>query len=224
MVLRGANLSVARISTHAIEAEFAAYGVISDAIGWTYQQDGHVFYVLTFPSADKTWVYDEASRLWHERVWTDSDGAEHRIRPQAYSFAYGKHMVGDWENGNLYEWDLDTYTDNGDPIVRRRGFPHLIENADRIFYNSFTADIQVGTASGTGEGDVMDISLRWSDTRGQTWSNALEQSMGLAGQYLTSPQWNSLGMARDRVFELFWSTNMKTALNGGFADFKVGKS
>jgi hypothetical protein len=216
MVLRGSNLSVQRISTHAIENEIGQYTNISDAIGWTYQQDGHVFYVLTFPSADKTWVYDEATKFWHERCWNDTDGNEHRIRASACAFGYNRILVGDWENGNLYSWELETYTDNGDPITRRRGFPHLLEEADRVFYWSFTADMQVGTSLGTSTATAPKVSLRYSDTRGATWGNPLLQSMGATGQYLTDIQWNRLGMARDRVFELFWSTDNKTALNGAW--------
>jgi hypothetical protein len=50
-----------RISTHAIENEIQTYSTVSDAIGFSYQQAGHEFYVLTFPTADKTWVYDLAT-------------------------------------------------------------------------------------------------------------------------------------------------------------------
>lgn len=216
IVLRGSNSQVQRISTHAIENEFGTYTTVSDAIGWTYQQEGHTFYVLTFPSADKTWVFDEATKLWHERCWIDENGEEHRIRPSACCFGYGKVLVGDWQDGRLYEWDIDAYTDDGDAIVRTRGFPHLIDDADRLFYRSFSADIQVGTATGLLTDEPPLIGLRWSDTRGQTWNNSMSQSLGSTGQYLTNPQWSRLGMARDRVFELSWSADCKTALNGAW--------
>jgi hypothetical protein len=56
------------ISTNAVEYAIQSYGNITDAIGYTYQQDGHPFYVLIFPSAQATWVYDVSTQLWHERV------------------------------------------------------------------------------------------------------------------------------------------------------------
>ena len=40
---------------------------IADAIGFTYTQRGHKFYVLTFPTGGLTLVYDIAQGLWHER-------------------------------------------------------------------------------------------------------------------------------------------------------------
>lgn len=222
MVVRGADYKVTRISTHAIENEISSYETISDAVGWTYQQEGHVFYVLTFPTADKTWVYDESTKKWHERAWIDDDGNEHRIRAGAIGYGFGIVLCGDWETGELYEMSLDAYTDNGQPILRRRDFPHIIENADRIFYQDLTADMQVGTDEVPANEPT--LSMSYSDTRGQTWSDALMQSLGQTGEYYTTPQFSRLGMARDRVFSLYWEGDFKTALNGVFVNYTVGRS
>ena len=62
------------------------------------------------------------------------------------------------------------------------------------------------------------IFLRWSDDRGHTWSNPVGQPIGARGAYLTSVSWNRLGYARDRVFDVFWSVPVKTALQGAFVD------
>jgi hypothetical protein len=72
----------------------------------------------------------------------------------------------------------------------------------------------------TTEGQVAGnlASLRWSDTRGRSWQDALTQSLGNNGQFLTSVQWRRLGLARDRVFELSWTLDALTALNGAFVD------
>ena len=71
-------------------------------------------------------------------------------------------------------------------------------------------------------GDILDLEddpqiyLSWSDNKGVTYGNPVAQSLGKTGEYLTTISWNRLGMARDRVFKLQWSTNNDTALNGGF--------
>lgn len=218
IVFRGNSYAALRISTHAIEAEFAQYAVVEDAIGYTYQQEGHAFYVLTFPAANKTWVFDQATELWHERAWLDSNGNLDRHRSNCCANAYGVNVVGDWQNGKLYAMDLDTYTDIGNPIPRIRSFPHLLNDGKRVSYSQFIADMAVGEYAGTEIGDSVPVSLRWSDTRGASWSNPVMQSLGTAGQYLTSLQWRRLGMARDRVFELSWSIPAKTALNGAFIE------
>lgn len=222
IVIQGTNYQAKRISTHAIENALSTYSTITDAIGFTYQQEGHVFYQLTFPTANKTWVYDVATGLWHERVWTDSDGNENRHRANCGAFAYGLNLVGDWQNGNLYAYDLQTYTDFGGPIVRRRGFPHIVSDGDRVFHRQLIVDMEVGNG-GTTDNPPM-LNLRWSDTRGASWGNPLQSSLGAAGEYLTSIQFQRLGLARDRVYEVFWSANVKTALNGMFLDTKVAGS
>lgn len=224
MVLRMADYTAQRISTHAIENEINKYEVIDDAIGFTYQQEGHVFYVLTFPTADKTWVFDDNTKEWHERVWIDDSGNEHRHRANCCAFLYGKNVVGDFENGKLYELDLNAFTDDGQPIIRRRGFPHMVQDGQRVIYKTFIADMQVGDSPGTLIGDPVDVSLRWSDTRGASWGNPVLISNGSAGQYLTSMQKQRLGMARDRVFEVFWSFPYMTAIQGAFVDVIVCKT
>lgn len=58
--------------------------------------------------------------------------------------------------------------------------------------------------------------LRWSDTRGATWGNSVGQ------EFTSDPyaqlQWNRLGYARDRVFEIYWASGLQTALNGAFVE------
>lgn len=219
-VLEGSGYAARVISTPAMSQEMANYSIVNDAIGFCYQQNSHVFYVLTFPNANKTWVYDATTQLWHERVYMDSMGRENRIRAVCHAYAYGRNCVLDWQNGNLYYFDLNNYTDNGQPIVRRRGFPHLIEDGKRISYKSFVADIECGTTVTGNPNEVM-VSLRWSDTRGYSWGNPVMQSVGLTGEYHRLPIWRRLGLGRDRVFELFWSVPGQVALNGAFVDTEV---
>lgn len=241
VALLGKEYSATAVSTMALHAEWATYSDTSDAWAWAYQQEGHQFFVLTFPTADKTWCYDISTGLWHRRAWTDSEGVEHRHRASCSAFAYGVNVVGDWETGTLYRLDQYVYTDAGDPIVRRRGFPHMVNDGDRLVYSKFIADIEVGRSEDTSAGSPVSIllaspgsglsgllsspappdtsprmTLRWSDDRGASWGNPVSRSMGATGQFLTSVQWTRLGMARDRVFELFWSAPVKTALQGAF--------
>jgi len=215
LVMMGSAYKADIISTPAITDEIGQYTKISDAIGFCYQQGSHIFYVLSFPTADTTWVYDLSTQMWHERGWMDNSGMLHRHRANCVAFAYGKTICGDWQNGKLYEWDLHAYDDDGQPILRLRSFPHIVQHLDRIAYKQFIADIEVGTILTSDDPQVM---LRWSDDRGRTYNNGLSQSLGQTGEYLTTPTWNRLGFARDRVFELSWTAPCASALNGAFVD------
>ncbi len=144
IVVEGAGYEVTRISSYAMEQAFRKYSRIDDAIGMTYQYDGHNFYHLTFPHQSKTWLYDKTTKLWSELCWLDSNGTEHRHRANCCAFARGLIVVGDWQSGNLYAIDPGVYTDCGKPIRRERGYPHLLADGKRVFYRQFLADMEAG--------------------------------------------------------------------------------
>lgn len=149
IVMFGQNYKTQRISTYAIEAEFTHYPKISDAIGFVYFLGGHAFYVLTFPAADKTWAYDVTTDQWHEWLWIDDNGEEHRHRANCAYSINGTVVAGDWQNGNLYAVDPFAYTDNGQPIKRQRSYPHLLNEMDRVYYRQFVADVETGNKGAT---------------------------------------------------------------------------
>ncbi len=215
------NYQAQRISTHAIEYQIQTYAQISDAVGYVYQNQGHVFYVLSFPTGDVTWVYDMASKLWHEWASADVNGELHRHRCALGTYAYGQIVGGDWQGGNIYRIDPKAYTDNGTPIQRIRSFPHMLQDLKRVRFTRFVADMAVGAgnpAADTATGAAPSIFLRVSRDRGASFGDPIQQTLGPLGEYRTLVQWRRLGVARDAVFEVFWSAPLETALNGAFID------
>ena len=222
IIMRGNQYTAERISTHAIEAEMGKYSALTDAIGSCFQIGGHAFYQITFPSGDATWVFDEATKMFHQRASIDGDGAMHRHRANCIATAYGKTICGDYADGRLYQMSLDVYTEDGAPILYLRTFPHMIADGNRVTYKRFIADMEVGNTAGLLTTDSAPMaSLRWSDDRGASFGDAVMMPLGTTGQYSTSLQWWGLGMARDRVFELSWSAPIKTALNGAFVEIEA---
>lgn len=214
MVWRAQGYQPVRISTHALEEEMRTYARIDDAFAYSYQQSGHSFYVLTFPSSKKTWAYDAATQQWHERAYRTAANELTRVRDNCHVFWQRKHLVGDWENGNVYELDLDTYTDNGAPIARLKSFQHMTSGNLRQFFTRLTLDMQAGVGG--------NVSLRWSDDGGYTWSNLLTVPLGNIGQYGNKPVFHRLGQGRDRVFEVSTAADSKIVLQGAFLDVNTG--
>jgi hypothetical protein len=242
-----------RISNHALEEairQMQATVGIDDAIGMTYQLDGHQFYMLTFPAGNQTWVYDlsvqDPTAAWHQEAWTDPvSGAMNRSRINCMAFINNKLMAGDWQNGSVYALNMDKYTDRVSPgtgvgsgfvecpIVCTRSFPHIgsarmaggqqgVEvDGRRVQFAAFRADMECGTAPLDAAGNPAMVSLRWSDDRGRTFGNALLQSGGAPGEFLTQPQWLGMGIARDRIFELSHNIAGPAALNGAWVDAEV---
>jgi hypothetical protein len=223
MVLRTSNYDRERISTFAIENELQGYERVDDAIGYVQQMAGHYWYVLTFPTANKTWVYDLSTNQWHERAYLAETGVFERHRANCFAFWNGRHVVGDYKNGRLYEMDLDTYNDDGNEIRRIRSFPHMVEDGNRIAYRMFQADMEAGHPSSMEPETPPEIRLRFSDTKGNSWSQHISTTLGFRGQYGSIARWHRLGQARDRVFEISWSADCRTALNGAFIDAQSGK-
>jgi len=114
IVYRANGYQAQRVSTHAIEFAIQSYGRIDDARGYTYQQEGHAFYVLVFPTAGKTWVYDAATNAWHERAAFEF-GQFVQQRPICQMNFNNEIVVGDYANGKIYAYDLDVYADYDQP-------------------------------------------------------------------------------------------------------------
>ncbi len=213
-----------RISTYAIEQRIQSYSIVSDAVAFSYQEAGHEFYVISFPTADETWVYDISAGVWHQRTWTDNQGMPHRIRANCSMNFRGKVIVGDYSNGNLYVMDRSAYTDNGQPIIRRRRCPHLTNDLKRIFYNDLQIQFQPGVGLQSGQGSNPQAMLRYSDDGGSTWSNERWTTIGAVGKYKNRAIWRRLGYARDRVFEVTVSDPINACIISANINFSVGAS
>jgi len=219
MVYRANGYTGVRISTHAVEWQMQQYDTISDAVAYTYQQDGHSFYVLNFPSANTTWVYDVATQAWHERAgW--QNGAFTRHRANCQTFFSNNVTVGDYQNGNIYAFDLDVYADH-DRIQKWlrswRALPTGENNFKRTTQHSLQLDCESGVGLENGQGDDPQVMLRWSDDGGHTWSREHWSGMGRIGQYYKRVFWRRLGMTlklRDRVYEVSGTDPVKVAIMG----------
>jgi len=196
IVYRSQGYTGIRVSTHAIEYAIAQYGNISDAIGYTYQQEGHSFYVLIFPSADKTWVYDVSTQAWHERAGFDN-GKFTRHRSNCQMAYNNKIVVGDYANGNLYAFDLDVYADNGSIqkwLRSWRALPTGQNNLNRTAHHSLQLDCE----SGVGLNDVDGIESVYLITESDLYLTTQ------AGDYLLSVAGNSTTGSNPQVM-LRWS-------------------
>lgn len=221
-VFMGQQYAARRISTPAVAEKLRKMSTVSDAIGMMYQIQDHAFYVLTFPTADTTLVFDVSEGLWHEWASFDQDGLEHRHRANCTALAYDTVVCGDYANGLLYKLDFDSQTDNGQPIVRRRTFGHLVADGKRVSYEEFLADMEAGNAGNNVTDHV--VFMRYSNDRGRTWSDPVAATLGEQGNFIARPTYWKQGMAYDMIFELFWSSPQFTALNGAFIDFTVAST
>jgi hypothetical protein len=146
IVYRANGYQGVRISTHAVEFAIQGYGNLADAVGYTYQQDGHTFYVLNFTDADTTWVFDAATGAWHERAGF-RNGDFKRHRGNCHARFNGVPIIGDYQNGKVYEFDLDIYADDGQTQKWLRSWRALAPGANdlkRTTHHSLQIDCETG--------------------------------------------------------------------------------
>lgn len=223
VVYRGDNTTPTRISNHAIEQAIGGYASVADARGFIYEQEGHVFYCLTFPSGGDTWVYDAATQAWHERESEpDVYGGCWRCL-DAGAFA-GAVISGDLTNARLYVIDPTIYTEAGDEIIRVATGAPFINEGKRLAFSEVEAVLQTGVGLPSGQGSDPLCWLTFSDDGGQTWSNDKQAAMGRMGQYRVRVRFQRLGSARERVFRLQWSDPVGTALIAANVTYTVAGS
>ena len=215
--IRGTNSVI--LSNPTLEYEISTYGEISDAYAFTYEQAGHVFYQVTFPTVEKTWVFDVSLKDpdlgWHQR---STNGNRHVA--STHVFFNNKNYVGAYNSSDWLELDLNTYTDNGVAILRERAGIHIQLKRQRIRYDKLEFEFEAGVGLITGQGSDPKIILDWSDDGGHTWSNARYISIGAIGQYAYRALAHLLGSARDRIFRVRASDPVKYVLIDAYADIE----
>lgn len=241
MAWRANGYTPQRISNHAVEWVWSQYERIDDAVAYAYQETGHQFYVLHFPSArptrimadgapsvgyaGATWVYDASTNLWHERAyWDQVRGVEGAHRGRFHAFAFGKHLLGDYTSGALYEQAADVHDFAGAPRRWFRSAPYLTNENRRTFYSRFELLYLAGQGTSTGQGAAPVARLKWSNDAGATWSNELDASMGAIGATNQRCFWNRLGSGRRRCFAVTGSDPVRTVLIDAFIEASAGVS
>lgn len=113
-VYRAQGYSPQRISNTGIERYIESRLSPDTVESFVYRQAGHTHYVMNF--SDGTIVFDATTGLWHTRKTLNQD----RWRANHYAHTdSNRHLVGDFENGKIYELKTDWYLDETTRIQRR---------------------------------------------------------------------------------------------------------
>ena len=205
-----------KISTEAVEILIQGVSNKSLITAYSYQQQGHTFYVLTGGGLATSLVFDFKTKMWHERAYLNAEGDFEQHRGSCCMFVYDKHIVGDRENGKIYSMDMNVYSDAGDPIRRERIYTHLVDEGRRNRYNKLEIGFEVGVGLQNGQGSAPVCSLQLSKDGAKEWSNSYDASIGATGKYLTKVAFRRLGIAETMTFRVFTSDPVKVAMSGSY--------
>lgn len=227
-----------RISNHAVEFAIQGYARIDDAVGFSYQDQGHEFYALYFPTPSVTWAYDAMTGMWHQRgFWLESIGAFRAAHYQNHIFAFGKHLVGDWQSANVYQLSIpvrnaagswDFADDAGNPIRRVRRAPHVSREQKRQFHVELQIYLETGLGpippflDGAGKARGPQLMLSWSDDGGHTFGSEFILDCGQGGDFRKRVRQLRLGRTRDRVYQISMSDPIPWRVVDGYLEVVEG--
>lgn len=193
-IVRSQGSTPVRISNHAMETAMRGYGLVYDAIASPYIEDGHEFYRIDFPTANRTWEWDKSSNAWVELgVQTAEDevyGCDKGRYRVHVTWPNGQPMdlVGDYASGNIYQVSPDFTDDAGTDIPVMRIAPHINTSLERMNCPQFALQCSLGTIDPSllgldGKPLIPLVSLFYSNDGAYNWTNAGTASLGRSGEY-----------------------------------------
>jgi hypothetical protein len=208
------------ISNRRLEKDWEAFGDLSTAKALTYVYQGHWFYQINFPDADKSYAYDVATKAWHELTTQD-----HRHVAECYLKIGNKHVIGDYRKGTLYELDGTAFTDDGVEITRVLETVAIDQKGRKGFFSKVQAEwSDSGYVPPSGAGSNPQAMMRCSNDGGNTWGSEDWQGMGLIGETTRRCIWRQKGSSRRRVFEITVTDPAIANMIDLFIDVKWGTS
>lgn len=217
IVYRAKGFAPLRISTSPIEERISAANDPLSMRAFTYQRNGHVFYVITGGGLETSLVYDVSTTQWHERAYLNATGFYEQHLAACGMFAFNQFIVGDRRNGNVYVLDETTYTDNGDPLSRERIFTHLGDENKRTRYNVLDIGFESGVGIQSGQGSDPQCLMQLSQDGAKTWSNWHARPIGRVGQYLTNTTFRRLGVTQQMTFKIRVTDPIPVRICGAYA-------
>lgn len=209
MAWRGNGYTPQRVSDFGVEWRWNQYETVSDAIGYPWQWGGHSFWHIYFPTAGETWQFDAATGRWHELTSWDATAQKFGAHlAQCHVFSWGKHLIGDRTNGNVYEVSATAYDDNGNPIQRIRVSPYVYREHKLIRHHKLELDLEVGLGpqppltDGNGNPREPQLWLTWSDDQAKNWANGRIMNCGFAGETNNRVIARMLGESRGRCYKV----------------------
>jgi len=214
-VCRVTGYLVEVISTPDIDRIMGAMDTVSDAEGNGYVVGAHGMYQLTFPTENRTFLFDSHSGLWSEMQSGVPTGDFQRHKGQWVAALGRKTFVTDYSTGAVCSFSETTYTDNGDTIVREVVTRHVNQDYDVATIDELYLDMETGVGLSSGQGSDPQIMCQVSKDNGHTWQTERWVALGAMGNYFTRVIWRTWGSARDFVFRFRMTDPVKFVITEG---------
>jgi hypothetical protein len=195
------------------------YTAVDDAIGYTMSVEGYPLYMLNFPTAGQTLVYNYLTQKWCKwGSWNTNTASYARFQGNAYCYAryWNYHLIGD-PQGRIHQLSRSAFTDNGNPIrtlVRTGHINHGLDATKR------SNRLRVKMKRGAGNSAVIDpqVTMRKRVDNGAQWTAERWASLGQVGQHEQYAMWRRNGIYKTAQYEFVHSDNSDFILVGAQED------
>lgn len=208
-----------KISSYEIDRAVLDEPDKSQLKGFSWSEDGHVFYTISGSSFSYT--YDTVEGFWHERktpekaVWNIS----------AHATFGGKTIFGSAEAGTLYESRRSLFDGASVTHAMELWLPIVHASPRKMICNRFKVDAVRGVGLNSIDAHVADpqIVLDISHDGGGNFGTQLSRSLGAQGQGNGICEWHMLGEIREQgaVYRLRVSPGVKRCVIGASIDVEA---
>lgn len=167
-----------KISTYAIDRLIEAEPVPADIRAFSWSENGHTFYQISGTSWTR--VYDLTENLWHDR---ESFGLS-RWRASSYAYFSGKHVIGDYSTGTVFEMHSDFNDENGTDLVATVQCPPAHAFPHTLTWNEIILDMVKGVGINSTSTHLANpsVMLDYSDDGGKNFGPARTIDLGRDAQ------------------------------------------
>jgi hypothetical protein len=210
VVSRGGEVEA--ISTDGIDFRLDKIEKPEDSSGFLFEEDGHIFYMITFKSDKASFVYDFDTKMFF--TVTSHCLEEPHIAKSVVFFNNTHYFVSNIDAA-LYEMSTDITTVAVDdqahayPRVRMtRNF--RLPTAERFIIENLGVTIEQGNSF-----DLQKVDMSISKDGSASFGHVQSKTLNKIGNRPNKLQWWRLGAANDAVFQFrFWSDDRFVIING----------
>ena len=204
------------ISTPDLEQIIGTFGAVGDAVALAYRADKHPMYQLTFPTANRSFLFDCLTRAWSEtQTGITVNKYAQRHTGNLSALFNGNLLISDYATNQIYTPDPATFTDGGQTIPRELVTRHAKRDFNEFSIAEAYLDVETGVGLASGQGSAPQISLEVSKDSGRTWGMPRNVSIGAQGIYKIRAIWRRLGSARVFTFRVRMTDPVKFVLTAG---------
>ena len=187
-----------------------AYDGIADALGDYIVIDRVSFYVLTLPTANRTFAFNLTTKHWCELAdFNINSSSYRRFSMNCYTWCenWNMHLIGDPYTGKIYKISSQ-YDDDADDYIKMVRRTHSKDDGTQLRKrcNKLTFSFKRGKGK-TQEISQLDTNaiphfmLRWKDDD-ENWSSVKQINAGRLSEFKRQAILNRCGIYRNRVYEL----------------------